>query len=81
MRTAHRSHRSIAPRSAFAGFRFPSAVIVLAALWYLRFGPSYCDVEVLAERGVDIDHGTIYRWVQRFTRRRPAYSLVRVAQE
>jgi hypothetical protein len=80
MRTAHRSHRSIAPRSAFAGFRFPSAVIVLAVRWYLRFGLSYRDLEeLLAERGVDVDHVTIYRWVQRFTRRRPASSLVRVA--
>ncbi len=38
MRTAHRSRQSIAPRSAFAGFRFPSDVIVLAVRWYLRFG-------------------------------------------
>jgi hypothetical protein len=39
-RTAHRSRRSIPPRSAFAGFGFPSAVIVLAVRWYLRFGLS-----------------------------------------
>jgi hypothetical protein len=38
MRTAHCSHRSITPRSAFAGFRFPSEVIVLAVRWHLRFG-------------------------------------------
>ena len=54
--------------SAFAGFCFPSDVIVLAVRWYLRFGLSYRDVEeLLAERGVDVDHVTIYRWVQRFT--------------
>ena len=36
--------------------------------WYLRFGLSYRDVdELLAERGVTVDHVTIYRWVQRFT--------------
>ena len=36
--------------------------------WYLRFGLSYRDVEeLLAERGIDVDHVTIYRWVQRFT--------------
>src|SRR5215217_3569291 len=68
MRTAHRSRRSIAPRSAFAGFRFPSNVIVLAVRWYLRFGLSYRDLEeLLAERGILVDHVTIYRWVQRFT--------------
>ena len=68
MRTAHRSRRSIPPRSAFAGFRFPSDVIVLAVRWYLRFGLSYRDVEeLLTERSVEVDHVTVYRWVQRFT--------------
>ena len=68
MRTAHRSRRSIAPRSAFAGFRFPVDVIVLAVRWYLRFGLSYRDVEeLLTERGVEVDHVTVYRWVLRFT--------------
>jgi transposase-like protein len=68
MRTAYRSHRSIPPRSAFAGFRFPPDVIVVAVRWYLRFGLSYRDVEeLLAERGVEGDHVSVYRWVQRFT--------------
>jgi len=43
-------------------------VILLAVRWYLRYGLSYRDIEeLLAERGVDVDHVTIYRWVQRFT--------------
>jgi transposase-like protein len=68
MRTAHRSRRSIPARSTFAGFRFPPDVIVLAVRWYLRFGLSYRDVEeLLIERGVEVDHVTIYRWVLRFT--------------
>jgi len=55
-------------RAAFAGFCFPPDVIVLAVRWYLRFALSYRDVEeLLAERGVEVDHVTIYRWVQRFT--------------
>jgi transposase-like protein len=59
MRTAHRSHRSIPPRSAFAGFCFPAEVIVLAVRWYLRFGLSYRAVEeLLVERGVGVDHVT-----------------------
>ncbi len=54
--------------SAFTGFRFPREVISIAVRWYLRYGLSYRDVEeLLAERGVDVDHVTIYRWVQRFT--------------
>jgi transposase-like protein len=53
--------------SAFAGFCFPPDVIVLAVRWYLRFSLSYRDVEeLLAERGVQVDHVTVYRWVQRF---------------
>jgi transposase, IS6 family len=52
----------------FAGFRFPQEVISLAVRWYLRYGLSYRDVEeLLAERGITVDHLTIYRWVQRFT--------------
>ncbi len=55
------------PTSAFAGYRFPPEVITLAVRWYLRFGLSYRDVEeLLAERGIVVDHVTVYRWVQRF---------------
>src|SRR5512135_533250 len=54
--------------SVFAGFRFPREVISLAVRWYLRYGLSYRDVEeLLAERGITVDHVTTYRWVQRFT--------------
>ena len=36
--------------------------------WYLRYGLSYREVEeLLAERGIEVDHVTVYRWVQRFT--------------
>jgi hypothetical protein len=36
--------------------------------WYLRYGFSYRDLEeLLAERGIEVDHVTLYRWVQRFT--------------
>jgi transposase-like protein len=67
MRT--RRHRlGPVPQSAFAGFRFPPEVIVLAVRWYLRFGLSYRDLEeLLTERGVEVDHVTVYRWVLRFT--------------
>jgi transposase-like protein len=60
-------HLRPAPRSAFAGYRFPPEVITLAVRWYLRFGLSYRDVEeLLAERGIEVDHVSVYRWVQRF---------------
>lgn len=41
---------------------------MLAVRWYLRYGLSFRDLEELvAERGVDVDHVTPLRWVQRFT--------------
>jgi transposase, IS6 family len=41
---------------------------MVAIRWYLRYSLSYREVEeLLAERGVEVDHVTIYRWVQRFT--------------
>ena len=47
---------------AFAGFRFPREVIAVAVRWNLRYGLSYRDVEeLLAERGVTVDHVTVYR--------------------
>jgi len=57
-----------ASASAPAGYRFPREVITVAVRWYLRHGLSYRDVEeLLVERGVTVDHVTIYRWVQTFT--------------
>ena len=68
MKSSTRARAWLPPRSAFAGFRFPSEVIVVAVRWYLRFNLSYRDVEeLLLERGVEVDHVTVYRWVQRFT--------------
>jgi transposase-like protein len=58
----------VPPRSAFAWFRFPPEVIVVGVRWYLRYKLSYRDVEeLLVERGLEVDHVTVFRWVQRFT--------------
>src|SRR5690349_20158972 len=68
MKWVARSRPWCPPRSAFAGFGFPPEVIVVAVRWHLRYGRSYRDVEeLLAERGIEVDHLTVYRWVQRFT--------------
>jgi transposase-like protein len=67
MRSRPRPHSRSTPCSPFAGYRFPPEVITLAVRWYLRFGLSYRDVEeLLGERGIEVDHVTVYRWVQRF---------------
>jgi len=58
----------VAAATEFAGYRLPAEVIVLAVRWYLRYGRSYRDVEeLLAERGIVVDHVSVYQWVQRFT--------------
>jgi transposase, IS6 family len=55
-----RCRRVPAPRSSFAGFRFPPDVITIAVRWYLRYGLSYRDVEeLLAERGVEVDRSRL----------------------
>ncbi len=52
---------------ACRGCRFPAAVILGAVRWSLRFPISYRDLErMLADRGVAVDHVTLFRWVQRF---------------
>ena len=68
MKRAHCPRPTMPMPSGFTGFRFPPDVILLAVRWYLRYGLSYRDLEeLLAERGVEVDHVTLYRWVQRFT--------------
>src|SRR5580704_14209296 len=47
--------------------QFEPEIILLAVGWYLRFSLSYRDVEeLLAERGLLVDHVTVWRWVQRY---------------
>src|SRR5271166_4878231 len=47
--------------------QFEPEVILLAVGWYLRFSLSYREVEeLLAERGLLVDHVTVWRWVQHY---------------
>src|ERR687896_610128 len=57
----------MATARACRGFRFPAAVILWAVRWSLQFPLSCRDLEaMLADRGVAVDHVSLYRWVQRF---------------
>jgi transposase, IS6 family len=48
----------------FKGRHFEAWLIIQAVSWYLRYPLSCRDVESLfAERGFDVDHSTINRWV------------------
>ena len=53
--------------SDFKWRHFEGEVILWAVRWYCRYGISYRDLEqMMGERGVSVDHSTIYRWVQRY---------------
>lgn len=54
--------------SDFKGRHFEGEIVLWAVRWwYCRYGVSYRDLEeMLGERGVSVDHSTIYRWVQRY---------------
>src|SRR5438105_7700454 len=46
---------------------FTPEVILCAVRWHLRYSLSYRDVqELLVERGLEIDHTTVWRWVQHY---------------
>ena len=51
----------------FKGRHFGGEIVLWAVRWYCRYAVSYRDLEaMMTERGVAVDHCTIYRWVQRF---------------
>lgn len=52
----------------FKGRHFDAATILLCMRWYLAYGLSLRDLEeMIAERGVRVDHSTIHRWVVSYT--------------
>jgi transposase, IS6 family len=53
--------------SDFKWRHFRGDVILWAVRWYCKYGISYRNLEeMLGERGVDVDHTTLYRWVQHY---------------
>ena len=53
--------------SDFKGRHFEGEVVLWAVRWYCRYGVSYRDLEqMMGERGVSVDHSTIYPWVQKY---------------
>jgi putative transposase len=52
---------------SFKGTHFPKDVILYAVFFYVRYGVSYRDLEeIMEERGVNVDHATLNRWVIRY---------------
>ncbi|MFN2392315.1 MAG: IS6 family transposase [Pyrinomonadaceae bacterium] len=54
-------------KSDFKWRHFEPELILLCVRWYLRYQLSYRDVEeMMRERGLAVDHSTVFRWVQRY---------------
>ncbi len=52
----------------FKGNHYPKDVILYAVFFYVRYAVSYRDLEeIMAERGVEVDHATLNRWVVKFS--------------
>ena len=51
----------------FKSFQFPQHIILMSVRYYVSYKLSYREIEeILAERGIRVDHATINRWVIRF---------------
>src|SRR5216684_4114921 len=51
----------------FQEHHFAAEIIVTCVRWYLRFSLSLRDVEeLMAERGLSVDHTTVWRWTQTY---------------
>ncbi|NJO93152.1 MAG: IS6 family transposase [Hydrococcus sp. RM1_1_31] len=54
-------------KKPFKWKHFQGDIILLCVRWYLRYSLSYRNLEeMMLERGLSVDHCTIYRWVQIF---------------
>ena len=52
----------------FKGAHYPKSVILYAVYFYVRYGVSYRDLEeIIEERGAEVDHATLNRWVVKFS--------------
>src|SRR5437660_2021075 len=55
------------PQNPFKWRHYEAEIILLCVRWYLRYSLSYRDLEeMMRERGLHVDHTTIYRWVQHY---------------
>src|ERR1700683_3153829 len=58
----------VSQNQSFKGRQFTAEVILWAVRWYLMFPISYRDLMLmLLDRGVAVDHSTIFRWIQAYS--------------
>ena len=52
----------------FKGAHYPSEVVLYSVFFYVRYSVSYRDLEeIMAERGVSVEHATLNQWVIRYS--------------
>lgn len=55
------------PKQPFKWRHFQGEIILLCVRWYLRYPLSYRNLEeMMSERGLSVNHTTVYRWVQAY---------------
>jgi len=65
---SYASLRSATEGSVFKGRHFDQSVILLCVRWYLAYNLSLRNLEeMMAERGIGVDHATVHRWVVRYS--------------
>jgi transposase, IS6 family len=56
------------PVNPFKCKHYEGVIILLNIRWYLKYALSYRNLkEMMAERGVEVDHTTIMRWVHQYS--------------
>jgi transposase-like protein len=54
--------------AVFKGRHFDRSVILLCVRWYLAYNLSLRNLEeMMAERGISVDHATVHRWIIRYS--------------
>ncbi|MDV2996790.1 MAG: IS6 family transposase ISAcma1 [Chroococcidiopsis sp. SAG 2025] len=54
-------------KTPFKWRHYQPEIILLCVRWYLRYPLSYRNLEeMMTERGLSVDHSTVYRWVQHY---------------
>ncbi len=58
----------MAGKERFYGGHFPKCIVLQSVFWYLRYSLSHRDIEeLMKERGIELDHATVQRWVVKYT--------------
>jgi len=56
------------PVNSFKWKHYAGEIILLNVRWYIKYSLSYRNLkEMMAERGIEVDHTTVMRWVHQYS--------------